>query len=180
MALPVLLRRVIGRANMTGSLAIEAGRVEIALHVRDGCLLVARDDHNALRRAFDEPTGTWKFTPGDPVDPAKHPLSELKKLRTLGLEGLRRMLRHTERSDLESTFGHRFDEAPFIHPLKTKHPRRLRLDRREVRAVEQHVNGKATVRELTNTTGLGASTTLQVLALLDMFEVLGWPEGDAL
>lgn len=179
-ALPVLLRRIIGRANMVGTFKLQAGRTEVEVPVQDGCLLIARAEHNALRRAFDEPEGTWSFKAGRPIDVAKHPLSELKKLRTLGLEGLRRMLRHTEPSDLQATFGHRYDEAPTIHPHKVKHPRRLRLDRREVRAVEQNVDGKATVRTLTNTSGLGSRNTLQVLALLDMFEVLRWPEGDAL
>jgi len=179
-ALPVLLRRIIGRADMVGTLSLVAGRTELHLRVQDGCVLLTRVDHNALRRAFDEPEGSWSFEPDDAVDVAKHPLAESKKLRTLGLEGLRRMLRHTERSDLKATFGHRFDEAPAIHPHKATHPRRLRLDRREVRAVEQHVDGELTVRELTRQSGLGAGNTLQVLALLDLFEILRWPHGDPL
>ncbi|MEM1031261.1 MAG: hypothetical protein AAGN82_13000 [Myxococcota bacterium] len=180
-ALPVLLRRVLGRAEMVGVLELRAEQQKpLDLPVQDGALLLSRAEHNALRRYFDVTSGKWSFRRGDRLDPAAHPLAELRKLRTVGLDGLRRMLRHTERADLQATFGHRFDEAPRIRPDKARHPHRLRLDRKEVRAVEQCIDGRSTVRALTVESGLGVRATLQVLALLDMFEVLHWPEGDAL
>ncbi len=170
--LPVLFRRVLARRDTQGRVMISAPSYELAFTLSGGSAALGKADHAKLVQAFDLPSAEWKLTPGVEVDRN----SEFHPLARVALTGLRRTLRVLRANELEEAFGDRLDLAPQVRPDRLAVPRRLGLGRRDLRFLDRYVDGACSARSAAHEGGLGPSTALQLLALLDLYDVLDWGE----
>jgi hypothetical protein len=171
-ALPVLLRRVLARRSVFGSLVLRGGTFEMEIDIESGSAALTRAEHTRFLRAFDVDSGTWTLS-SDRLD-VRH--RDLYPLVRLSLDGIKRWVRALPGNDLDAAFGELLDFAPQIRPENRTLPKRLGLGGRELRFVESMLDGSATARTAADTGGLGPTSTLQLLAVLELHDALMWTE----
>jgi hypothetical protein len=171
----VLLRRLLGRRSVSGTLEIEQGGTVLEITVQGGRAALDRGEHNALMKALEKGGGRWKLAEAQ-NDPGRR---ELHPLPRLALDLLRKRLRTYNADELEAGLGGRVDLAPALRSDKDTLPRKLGMGPRELRFVETMLDGTQAAKSVCRFGGLGASTSYQVLSLLELFECLTWrePEG---
>jgi len=170
--LPVLFRRVLAGRDTQGQVVITAPSYEMEFTLSGGSAALTKADHSKLVQAFDLPAAEWKLAGADKVDRN----SEFHPLARVALAGVRRILRTLRADELEEAFGERLDLAAQVRPDRLAVPKRLGLGRRDLRFLDRYVDGAASARTAAHEGGLGPSTALQLLALLDLYDVLDWEE----
>lgn len=173
----VLLRRLLGRRSVSGTLEIVQGGTVLEVAVQGGRAALDRGEHNALMKALEQGGGHWKLS----EQMGETDKRELHPLPRLALDLLRKRLRAYSADELEAGLGGRVELAPALRSDKETLPRKLGMGPRELRFVETMLNGKSSAKSICRFGGLGASTSFQVLSLLELFECLTWtePEGHA-
>ena len=170
--LPVLFRRILGRRDTQGSVTITAPDYTVEFALSGGNAALDKAQHNKLLQAFDLPAAEWKLGEAGHIDRN----SEFHPMARGALTGIRRLLRALRADELEEGFGAQLDLAPQVRPDRLALPRRLGLGRRELGFLDRYVDGATPAREAAHEGGLGPSTSLQLLALLDLYAVLDWEQ----
>ncbi len=168
--LPVLFTRVLARQDTQGMIEITAPSYELQFDLSGGNAALTKAEHAKLERAFDLPRADWKLSSTSDLSRD----SEFYPLARVALTGLRRTIRTLRADELEDAFGERLDLAPQIRADRLALPKRLGLGRRELRFVDQYLDGSMSAKTAADSGGLGASSVLQLLALLDLYNVLDW------
>ena len=170
----VLLRRLLGRRSVSGTLEITQGGTVLEVTVQGGRAALDRGEHHAFMKALEQGGGRWTLS--DPMGAIDR--RELHPLPRLALDLLRKRLRTYNADELEAGLGSRVELAPALRSDKDTLPRKLGMGPRELRFVETMLHGKSSARSICRFGGLGASTSFQVLSLLELFECLTWHEPD--
>ena len=89
---------------------------------------------------------------------------------------LKRLIRALEPADLETSFGELLELAPQLRSDRQTLPKRLGLGGRELRFIEQLLNGQTSARHAMTEGTLGPTSTLQLYALLELHDALMWTE----
>ena len=170
-AAPVLLRRLLGRRTISGSLVVHANGVTLEADIDSGNANLTRGEHTELMQLFNLQGATWKL-----IDKrSKLHGRERYPLPRLALEGLRRILRGMPAEELAAAIGQdKLSRAPKLRPEHASVPKRLGLSGRERRFIEDHLDGETSGDALGKSMVLGASTCFQLLALLDLYSTLEW------
>lgn len=171
-ALPVLLRRVLGGKDVRGHLDLHGGSYELSFDVIDGNAHLGRAEHAKLLRAFDLTEGGWAFA----LKPGVKGSGDIHPLARVALDGIKRLLRSCPAEDVEAALGELLDLAPQVRPDLESLPKRLGLSGRELRFIDTMLDGKRSGRHAAEHGALGPSTTLQLLALLELYDALLWSD----
>ena len=170
--LQVLFKRVLARRDTQGMIEITAPSYEMQFDVSGGNAALTKAEHAKLERAFDLPKANWKLLGERKVSHN----CDFYPLAKVALTGLKRVLRTLRADELEDAFGEQLDLAPQIRADRLALPKRLGVGRRELRFVDRYLDGSLSARTAAHEGGLGPSSALQLLALLDLYEVLDWDE----
>jgi hypothetical protein len=171
-ALPVLLRRVLARHDVFGTLRVKCGAVGLEMDLAAGSAALDKNEHAALMRAFEQQHGDYKLAAARRDDSTRipHPLARL------ALDGLRVMLRQQGSEALEQALGERMRLAPIVREERRALPRRMGLGARELRFLDGYLDGSRDTHYLAGHGGIGRASALQLLVLLELFEVIEWRE----
>jgi hypothetical protein len=168
----VLLRRLLGRRSVSGTLEIEQGGTLLEVGVEGGSAWLDLGEQNALMEALESGGGRWRLR-----DERDEPNSrELHPLPRLAIELLRKRLRGFTASELEAALAGRVDLAPAIRADRERVPQKLGIGPREQRFIEGELDRNRTARRLSEEGALGKSTCFQLLCFLELFECLSWQE----
>ena len=145
--------------------------------MQGGRAALDRGEHNALMKALEQGGGRWRLSDQTGTTERR----ELHPLPRLALDLLRKRLRTYNADELEAGLGGRVELAPALRSDKDTLPRKLGMGPRGLRFVETMLNGESSAKSICRFGGLGASTSFQVLSLLELFECLTWqePSGNA-
>jgi hypothetical protein len=171
-ATPVLLRRLLGRRSVSGTLRIRSSQLDIDVDIEAGNAMMTRGEHTAFMHVFEIEKGRWELV----AERSQASQRELYPLPRLALEGVRRLLRLIPHQEMSEALGERNALAPKLVAEHATLPRRLGLSGRERRFVTEYVDGRASARALSRSVIVGASTCYQILALLELFGALAWLE----
>ncbi len=167
-ALPVLLLRLAARASVSGLLRLTSGSARVEIAIEAGVAHLTKADHAAITHAFAWPTGTYAFEEGEPNTAHRQPASMV----SLACEGLRAALRGWSAEELEVALADRLDRAPIAAHASQQRLRHLGLSGAERRLIEHATDGAASVRSLAAHGGAGRHTTLALVVLLSLFDLV--------
>ncbi len=171
-ALPVLLRRVLARRDRSGTLTIDAGTFHLDVDLGGGTAHLDRHELEALMNAFTIEHARYRLAP----ERHSRDKREVVPLARLALDGVRRLLRQPSLDELNAAFGERLALAPRLKADKMPLAKKMGIPQREQRFLETYVDGATDAEHLVSHGGIARMTALQLLGLLELFDVLEWTE----
>jgi hypothetical protein len=173
-ALPVLCRRVLARKDRFGTLIVALEGEELSIDVAGGAANLDRHELAALMTAFDHRHGRYRILQERRAGDRREPIP----LARIALDGVRKLLRQPSIDDLERSFVERMELAPRIKADRAVTIRRMGLSQRELRFVDSYLDGVASCDHVATHGGMGRHTVLQLLAVLELFEIIEWTEAE--
>jgi hypothetical protein len=169
-ALPVLLRRILCRRGVVGTLRLSAGGTEALVPLLDGTADLDRAELPALMKMFEAPSGDYELRPerDERIGRSHHTLPRL------ALDGLRVLLRAYQADELAAAFDDRLGLAPVVRADRRIMLVRVGLPAREQRFVDSQLDGATTGLALVEHGGLGRYGALVALAVLELLDLLEW------
>jgi len=171
-ALPVLLRRLLSKRTVNGTLLLEAGKVKLTMDLAAGTGALEKNGHGELMKIFEIEEGTWELR----TERDESMTRKAYSLPRLALDGTRRMLRQLQPEGLGEALADKLPLTPTLKPEKRALPNRMGLNSRELRFLEMHMDGSNNAHHIVQYGGLGKATALQLLALLELFDILNWEQ----
>jgi actin-like ATPase involved in cell morphogenesis len=171
-SLAVLLARWLARSQVSGELVVERGTERVTLRVHEGRALCSKTERAALVTAIGWPSGTYAWNPQAVAAPGRGEAS----LHGIASEGLRVLMRAFSPDELEHALGERLERAPRLKPDRARLLGRAAISASEKRLIDQRFDGSAPARELAQHGGLGRHTTLVLLVMLELYDLVAWHE----
>ena len=176
-AAPVLLRRVLARRTVFGTLELRGSDYQLDVDIEGGAASLTLGEHTELMNIFQTDTLKWRLrVERAPAAPGR----DIHPLTAVALEGLRRWLRGLRADELEEALSSKRVLAPGLGRKELSGARRLGLTDRERRFVERDLDGSTRAEELAARGGLGPATCYQLLVLLDLYGLLSWTAVEAI
>lgn len=169
-SLPVLLRRVLARRNVFGTLEINSEGFDLRVDCEGGTASLTKTEHSQLMRAFDLPAAEWRLL----STREEEPMREAIPLARVALDGLRKLLREQPAKACHEALGERLALAPRVRSDRRRIPKRLGLSGRELRFIESYLDGMQSGEELGDSGPLGHSSCFQLLILLELYDAIEW------
>ena len=171
-ALPVLLRRVAARHRESMDLILTSGGERIVVPLCAGAADLDKASLAALMNSFDLPEGRFELRRADLLQAQ----GQAHSLARLALDGTRRISRQFSADELALAFAENRYLSATVRPERRVLPSRMGLSQRELRFIENHLDGHSSADEISQSGGIGATGCWQLLALLQLFDVLQWSE----
>ncbi len=170
-----LLVRVVADARVNGVLTFATDGQSFDVAVQEGRALVTQREQNSIVEAFVWPRGTYRFEAARVK--AKPGVKSVSMVR-LAAEGLRVLARSFDTSALDIALAAAvpMNLAPQVRADKEGLVGRLGLNAMETRVLENKVDGATSGLEIVATGRQGRQTTVGLVALLVIFEVIEWQE----
>jgi hypothetical protein len=174
--LPVLLTRIGLGLRLSGTLTINAAdQKPLVIPLDEGEAQFLPSERTVLLQCFHETSGTYGFsdTMAKPHD--KH---GSYRMLPLVIEGLRNIMRGFQTEDLAEAMSGKIKLAPYIPPRQLRYIGVLGLSPLEARLVRFGLDGKQSAFELVEHGGVGKRTSLGVLILMSVLDMLKWNEAE--
>lgn len=171
-SLAVVLVHLARRPDAHGLLSIRAAGKELDVDIAHGAPALGRRDREEIRLAFTWKRGTYEFTPDAKrrIDPSR----TREPAIVVVARGLRTLLRTFPDDELEAALAPRMADAPTIDEGRAAILPSLGLSSAEFRCLDAYFDRNSSTRDIIHRGGLGHSTALQMLHMLELFEIISW------
>lgn len=173
---PVLLARAGLGVRLTGTLTFEAeGKKPLVIPLDEGEAQITAGERTVLLQIFGWKGGTFSFKDKMATPTDKH---GSVRMLPLVIEGLRTVMRNFSTDDMGIALGKRMQQAPFIPARQLRYVGVLGLSPMESRLVRFGLDGKQSADEIVEHGGTGKRTTLGVLILMTVLDLLKWTKAE--
>ncbi len=173
---PVLLARVGLGVRLSGTLTFKSeDKKPLVIPLDEGEAQITAGERTVLLQIFGWEGGTFTFD-----EKMETPTDKAGSVRMLPLviEGLRTVMRNFSTDDMAVAMGERMKMAPFIPPRQLRYVGVLGLSPMESRLVRFGLDGKQSALEIVEHGGVGKRTTLGVMILMTVLDLLKWTEAE--
>jgi hypothetical protein len=151
-ALPVLMRHLLARRSISGTLVIEADGFEARAPIIEGGFELDRSEYDQLMAAFDFDEARYRLEPGFDDAHGRRGYS----MSRLAVAGLHALCRALPQDELRDAFMNQLERFPLVLPERRPVVRRLGLSQQELRFVDFQLDGEANGIDLVQHAAIGA------------------------
>jgi hypothetical protein len=166
-ALPVLLRRILGRPEIGGVLTLVKDAERHVVHVADGRAYLNDQEQAAMKRVVAWSRGSYTFE----ARTVSTGTRQRQSMTPLAVAAIRAMAKRFDAEELLRAFGDAAGKFPMVIVGKGAQIPTLGLEPSERRVIESRLDGRETTAKIVSTGGM-PHTSLTVLVVLKLFGML--------